>query len=266
MKMESLAYASIDQLALVRLRLDPCTVPAMHQFVMEPTPVERFIYIVRGRVRFSLEKGAIDAGFRDMVYLPRDTAYRSLWLEDSEFVVVDILLQDSEGGDIRFGDLPCVLFHDAHQAYHGLLQELGEKAEAGGPFDWLERLSLCFKLLCNMARDTNRQELDEQYRWIQKALIYLESNYAEDFPVDKLAKMCLLSPAKFRRIFLSCKGCSPVDYRNRLRIRKAAELLRTGQYTVSEAAQQVGIVDIKYFGKLFKRYMGTSPGRMKKEI
>ena len=57
---------------------------------------------------------------------------------------------------------------------------------------------------------------------------------------------------------------SPVDYRNRLRIRKAAELLRTGRYTIGEAADQVGIQDIKYFGKLFKRYTGFNPGALKK--
>ena len=54
MKMESLAYASVDQLKLDRLRLESCSAKAMHKFVMEPTPVERFVYITRGEVCFSL--------------------------------------------------------------------------------------------------------------------------------------------------------------------------------------------------------------------
>ena len=264
MRMDSLAHAAIDRLALEQIRLEPCTVQAMHQYMMEPAPVERFVYILRGRVCFSLEKESLDAGSRDMVYLPRDTAYRSCWLEDAEFVVVDILLRDSEGNDIRFGDAPCVLFHDTHQVYDGLLKELGEKAEATGPFDWLERLSLCFKLLCDMARDTNREELDENRRRIRDGLAYLRSNYKEDFPVDRLAEICGLSAASFRRYFLASVGISPVEYRNRLRVRKAAELLRSGQYTVGEAAEQVGIRDVKYFGKLFQRYMGITPGELRK--
>lgn len=266
MKMESLAHASIDQLALVQLRLEPCTVPANHRYIMEASPTERFVYISQGSVRFSLANSSVNAQALDMVYLPRNTAYHSLWLENAAFVVVDILLQDSDGFDIQFGDLPCVLFHDTHQIYANLLEELGEKAYANGPFDWLERLSLCFKLLCQMARDTNQQELDEQNRLIQKALVYIDSNYAEDFPVDTLANICLLSPARFRRLFKSCKGCSPIEYRNRLRIRKAAELLRTGQYTVNEVADLVGIHDVKYFGKIFTYHMGISPGKLKKGI
>ena len=54
MKMESLAYASVNQLTLDRLYLESCSVKAMHKFVMEPAPVERFVYITRGSVCFSL--------------------------------------------------------------------------------------------------------------------------------------------------------------------------------------------------------------------
>ena len=54
-------------------------------------------------------------------------------------------------------------------------------------------------------------------------------------------------------------GMSPVEYRNRLRINRATELLKTGEYTVGEAAESVGIRDIKYFSKLFKRYAGVNP-------
>ncbi len=264
MKMESLAHASIDQLSVASLRLESCTVQAMHQFVMEPAPVERFIYITSGKVHFFLQEKTLQASDRDMIYLPRDTGYHSQWLTTAEFMVVDLLLHNSNGQDICFGDAPCVLFHDTHHIYDGLLQELANKAEANGPFDWLERLSLCFKLLCNMARDTNHHELDEQQRKIQKGITYLENNYRTDFPVDILAEMCNLSVNSFRRIFFACKGISPVEYKNRLRIRKAAELLKTGQYTVAEVAEQTGIRDVKYFGKLFKRYIGINPGAIKK--
>ena len=264
MKMESLAYASVDQLKLNKLRLESCSAKAMHKFVMEPTPVERFVYITRGSVCFHLADGTLQAGARDMIYLPRDTAYHSLWHTSSNFVVVDLLLQDGGGQDILFGDHPCVLFHDTHLVYDGLLAELADKADATGPFDWLERLSLCFKLLCHMARDTNRHESDTALSKIQRGITYLENNYCSDFSVDVLADICNLSVSGFRRIFLECKGMSAVEYRNRLRIQKASELLRTGRYTVSEAADQTGIRDVKYFGKLFKRYTGTNPGTFKK--
>lgn len=264
MHMNALAHASIDQLSLVNLRVEPCLVNATHEYIMQPAPVERFIYIIRGKVCFSFQVDTLSAGTLDMVYLPRDTAYRSKWLEDARFMVVDLSLRDSAGQEIRFGDNPCVLFHDTHRVYDGLLTDLAEKADARGPFDWLERLSLCFRLLYDLARDTNQKELEEDRCLIKEGVDYLERNLSSDISVDSLASMCSLSPSSFRRIFLKTKGMSPVEYRNRLRIRKATALLRTGTYTVGEAAEQVGIRDIQYFGKLFKRYTGMNPSTLKK--
>ena len=265
MRMNALAYATINQLTLISLRLDPCTVPAGHRYIMQPAPAERFVYVTRGSAVFSLEKGELSVNERDMIYLPRDTAYVSNWREDAAFMVVDMLLRDSEGQDIRFDDAPSVLFNDVHRVYDGMLHNLAEKAAAQGPFDWLERMSLALKFLCEIARDTNSSELHEKYRRILHGVTYLESNYALDFPIEDLARMCALSVGSFRRLFFECKGMSPVDYRNSLRIRQAATLLKTGRYTVSEAAEAVGIQDIKYFGKLFRRYTGVSPSALKKK-
>ena len=264
MKMNALAHAAIDRLELIHLRLEPCTVPAKHRFMMQPVPTERFIYIKSGSVYFFLEKGEFHAKARDMVYLPCETAYRSLWQSEASFIVVDLLLRDGEGQEIRFGDAPGVLFCDAHRVYEGLLEELAEKEEATDPFDWLERLSLSFKLLCEIARDTNRQELDQKTQRIKEGITYLESHFAENFSVDRLAELCSLSVSAFRRSFAACKGMSPVAYRNVLRIRRATELLKSGNYTVSEAAEQVGIYDVKYFSKLYKQHTGLNPGIIKK--
>ena len=264
MKMNALAYASINQLALIELRIEPCEVEAEHQFKMQPAPIDRFVYITKGNCCFYFENRKLYAGERDMIYLPCELAYRSQWLSDSKFMVIDLLLHNADGNPIRFDESPNILFHDVHGAYRGLLEELSEKATANGPFDWLERLSLSFKLLCEMARDTNRTELDEQKRKIKEALTYLEHNYTQDFTVDQLARMCCLSVSSFRKRFTECMGTSPVEYRNRLRIQRAVTLLKNGEHTVTEAADAVGIHDMKYFGKLFKRYAGVTPRKMKK--
>lgn len=259
MKMNALAHASINQLALIDLRIEPCKVSQKHRYEMVSVPIDRFVYITKGKACFSFGKERFFASERDMVYLPCETAYHSEWLEDSGFMVIDLLLHNAEGNPIRFEESPRVLFNDAHGAYFGLLEELAEKADAIGPFDWLERLSLSFKLLCEMARDTNRTSLDVNSRKIKAGLTYLEHNFSKDFSVEQLAKMSCLSVGSFRRSFLECMGMSPVEYRNKLRIQKAVSLLKTGEYTVGETAEAVGISDIKYFSKLFKRYTGVTP-------
>ncbi len=263
MKINALAHASINQLALIDLRIEPCRVPARHKYVMQPAPIDRFVYITKGKAVFFSEGEALSAGNFDMIYLPCEGAYRSQWQEDSEFMVIDLLLHDATGSPIRFGEKTQVLFSDPHGAYLGLLEKLAAIADSTEPFDWLERLSLSFKLLCEMARDTNRTQLDEHYRKIRVGLSFLQNNFTQDFSVEDLAKMCCVSSGSFRKSFAEYTGTSPVEYRNRLRIQKATELLKTGNYTVGEAAEAVGIRDIKYFSKLFKRYAGVSPSVIK---
>ena len=260
--MEALAFSSIERLSNISVRVKDCKVHAMHEFVMSSAPIERFVYITKGEVCIDLKSRELFAGDRDMIYLPRNTAYRSRWLCDSKFVVVDITLCDENGDDIPFGDTPCVLFNDSNRVYEGLLAALGEKAESKGPFDWIERLHLSFKLLCEIARSTTLAESEEKR--ISQGVLYLENNYAEDFSIDLLAKMCSISSGHFRKLFMTVKGTTPSDYRNRLRIQKALELLKSGNYTVGEAAEKVGVSDIKYFGKLFFRYTGIKPSEIKK--
>lgn len=264
MRMKDLAHTQMNQFSLLELRITPFKRPAQHQFIMHPKQVERFVYILKGKGRFFLDNAEICAGQKDMLYLPGETAYRSHWLEDSEFMVIDLLLQGSEEQPIRFGEAPGILFCDVHDTYRGLLEELATRADTDGPFDWLERLSLSFKLLCEIARDTNREELDARNRKLKPALTYLQSNFAESLPIEDLAAMCCLSAGRFRRIFWECLGMTPVEYRNKLRIQKAMTLLKTGGLTVGEAGEAVGIGDIKYFSKLFKRYTGIAPSAIKK--
>ncbi|MBR3942839.1 MAG: helix-turn-helix transcriptional regulator [Clostridia bacterium] len=266
MRIDDLAYTAAERLAVVHLRIENCSVPERHRHMMLPEPMERFVYITKGDVQISLGETELCATSRDMIYLPRNTGYMSKWLEKSEFVVVDIALSDADGREISFGDRPSILFRDKFCIYDGLLRELADKTEDENPFNWLERTSLCLKLICEMARDAKQAEADGKYSRIKNAVTYIESNFTKDFYVEDLAKMAFLSPTSFRRLFFECKGMSPVDYRNTLRIGRSAELLKSGKYSVSEAAEEVGIRDVKYFGKLFSRYMGTTPGNFKKEM
>ena len=80
MKMDELAYTEVDRLAVVSLRIESCSVPESHRFRMPPSKMERFIYLTSGCAVFSVGCGRIRAGERDMVYLPRNTEYSSLWL------------------------------------------------------------------------------------------------------------------------------------------------------------------------------------------
>lgn len=264
--MDEFAFTAIEGLAVVSLKIQECkSISQGHRFKMAPSSFERFVYIISGNATFDIGDRVIDAGVSDVVYFPRNTEYCSEWNAESDFIVIDISLCDTDDKEISFGDSPTVLFHDEFGVYEGLFKDLVSRKAKKDAFDWLEKTSICLKFLCEMARDTSKAGCSEKkHDRIRQSITYLENNFAKDFSIDELAKISYLSPTRFRDIFFECMGMSPVDYRNTLRIRRATELLKNEKYSISEVAEQVGITDIKYFGKLFKRYIGTSPGAFKK--
>ena len=63
-------------------------------------------------------------------------------------------------------------------------------------------------------------------------------------------------------LFYKYKNIRPIDYLINYRVRIATELLRSGDYTVTQAAHEVGYRDACYFSRIYKKRMGFPPTRI----
>lgn len=101
---------------------------------------------------------------------------------------------------------------------------------------------------------------------IAPALDYIRRRYMEDFSMDYLASLCCLSPTHFRRLFSSVMKTSPLEYLNRTRLRKAADLLRMTEASVLSISEQVGFHSISSFNRHFLAVMGQTPGAWRRQM
>jgi signal transduction histidine kinase/CheY-like chemotaxis protein/ligand-binding sensor domain-containing protein/AraC-like DNA-binding protein len=76
--------------------------------------------------------------------------------------------------------------------------------------------------------------------------------------IDSVISNFSLGRTNFFNKLKSLTGLSPVAYIIDARMRKAAELIKEGQYTMSEIAYMVGYNDPHYFSKSFKSYWGMT--------
>ena len=99
---------------------------------------------------------------------------------------------------------------------------------------------------------------------LQPALNYIEQHYAERISVEQLAQLLCLSPDRLGHLFREGVGQAPLQYINEIRLRKAMNLLKTEEHTVTEVAQAVGFFDYNHFGRLFRRRYGCTPNQVRR--
>lgn len=101
---------------------------------------------------------------------------------------------------------------------------------------------------------------------IQKIIHYINLNISNDLSLDEIANVVNMNTSYISDLFKKETGSTISYYIHYQRMRHAAHLLRNTQSSISSIAQSVGIYDVNYFSRLFKRYMGQSPSKYRKQI
>jgi len=80
-----------------------------------------------------------------------------------------------------------------------------------------------------------------------------------DLSLDELARELAVGRTVFFRKVKGVTGFTPNEYIRVMRLKKAAEMLAEGEYTVNDTAYSVGYNDPLYFSRCFKQQFGVSP-------
>ncbi len=117
-----------------------------------------------------------------------------------------------------------------------------------------------YRILCIMQQESIGSYMpSDKMKLIAPAVEYIHAKYTqESLSISELSALCGITPEYFRRIFRTIYGDSPLSYINRLRLTNAKELLESGMYSVTEAAEASGYIDMSHFSREFKKAYGIS--------
>ena len=133
--------------------------------------------------------------------------------------------------------------------------------QAGYPLACIARL---YELLALVHHDVDTDSrLSAAHVRLRPAREYIEQNCHRAFDLDRLARLCCMSLTNFRREWARVYRCSPMQYRDELRLTHAKECLLSGYYSVAEVAAACGFEDASYFVRFFKKHTGMTPGAFK---
>lgn len=95
-----------------------------------------------------------------------------------------------------------------------------------------------------------------------RVLEYIDANLARPLRMAELARQADCSQRQLSRAFRERKGVLPQRYVLARRVERARSLMETGQFTLARVARAVGFADQSQMTKIFRRLVGTTPGRL----
>src|SRR5271168_2796065 len=99
----------------------------------------------------------------------------------------------------------------------------------------------------------------------RKVRQYIQENLDQQLSLDDLAKVALISPNYFISLFQQSTGMTPHKYVLQQRVEYAKELLTYSKLSLIEIAHKCGLPDQSQFTTTFRRHMGVTPGRYKRQ-
>ena len=100
---------------------------------------------------------------------------------------------------------------------------------------------------------------------ITRAVNYINEHFNEQIELNEVAEYIHLSPYYLSRLFKKETGRNLIDYLNEVRINRAKDLIKDPALKLYEIAEKVGYRDNTYFGQMFKKYVGISPGDFRRK-
>ncbi|MCX7683455.1 MAG: helix-turn-helix domain-containing protein [Anaerolineae bacterium] len=100
---------------------------------------------------------------------------------------------------------------------------------------------------------------------VKRAVAYLHQNYARPLSRWEIARAIGVSENYLSEIFRRELGLSPWEYLSRYRIRRAKEMLRRTDESITSVALKVGFTDPAYFSRVFRKETGLSPSAYREQ-
>jgi len=119
--------------------------------------------------------------------------------------------------------------------------------------EWFKELIVRY---CRAVREAVKEGRREDIRFL---IDYIKENYKSNLSLKQAAQMINISEGYLSSLFKKVTGIGLIEYVNRVRIEKAAELLRETGLPSYIIAENVGYENVNYFSRIFKKMSGLNP-------
>lgn len=203
-------------------------------------------------VRRGQAEEALAAGQQLLCFFPDASAHTARRNTKNELLAVNVLLRKS------------IEYSGVHPGYIEQLFRQNEKE-----IECLNRCEACRPLLLHMIEAycacVGRYSLRDYSPLVQKTLTYIHLHLDAPLTLRALADLFNVNPSYLSDLFKREAGVTLTEYVTARRIHQAEQLLATTEEPIFRVAERVGMLDVNYFTRLFKKATGLPPTQYRRQ-
>lgn len=108
---------------------------------------------------------------------------------------------------------------------------------------------------------TNKHAKNTEFITIKQ---FVQDNLHLNLQLEEVAEFFYMSGRNLSRLFTNYEKMTFTDYKTKIRMEKAIDLIHTTDKSIGEISQLVGFSTVQYFSNVFTKYMNISPQQYKK--
>jgi len=113
--------------------------------------------------------------------------------------------------------------------------------------------------------DEHSKHLQDLNR-LKKVFELLNKEYNEKITLGKAARVACLTESYFSNFFKRVTGFTFSNYLQRIRVKKAKELLMSEDFSTIRIAFLTGFNTLSYFNRTFKKFTKLTPSKYRKKV
>lgn len=240
-------------------------------------PASTYMYVVRGTASVLIDEIPFEIGGAGVIHGGKGTTIKVLHTQD--ILNYYLILYRSTLNLPARRNLTALMersrpFTEPYQFTPGnplplyeILTRMYGEWQKGGVLEHLHAKALFYQWVHELLRQLHAQDIQPlKADSLDQAIRYMHDCYSKPFTLDALAGTLGTSPRTLSRLFRMRLQTSPAQYMIQIRMDKARELLLNTEATLHDIAVAVGYPDAYSFGKMFKKYFGSSPVRYKNSL
>jgi YesN/AraC family two-component response regulator len=197
-------------------------------------------------VKYGNSSGALMAYRQFCSYNTPPVSERSLRQRKTDLIMLNTLLRKA----IEQANVHPYYIDSLNSKYLDMIEQITDDSD----YD-----RVVHDIIMDYCSYVHRYSLKQYSPLIQKVINYVNLHLDLPLSLKRLSEMYFISPSYLSALLRQETGTTLTDYINTQRVHRAAQQLVSTNDSVSAIASGVGMLDVNYFSKIFKKALGVTP-------